>query len=1158
MKYIYFLMMTVCLIVAMPARAQHQDQAWDFAKNTQQWQVWGRPPKPSEEQEKSIKTAVTWDGQMGCQAKGALKVTDDDEAMGCYAVSAMLPLDDDRAAVYTFAGKAHWDKSKPEVFAMFVTAKGEFKGIVASTVGNFSKVDDNDWSSFELTVPASRIPQQATHVRLAVRPASNYESRNLFTGTVWVDDVSWAINSAKPLSLESFMNRGLTDDAQGNGGWTNQGNNDLRGLTVREIQVQGVTFQLADPSDNANRAVIALRHDEPSVFAEQVHIPIATTRFDRLCLLHTAAWASDTSQPMGFVDFHYDNNDVISVPLYNGKHLADWWGGGSASQAYAVPVENPSPVRSEVLLYATEIANPRPDAIVKVVTFRAGETRSIWLILAANLANGPSQLQLTLMSKRDISNWLPFMPAVAKTSEDSVDLSFLLDAPAGKHGAVQVNDAGHFQFEDGTPARFWATNIHSNLGLFPTHQQAQMIAQTLARIGCNLVRLHLLESALLRTDLPTSNTWVGDEQLDRFDYLIKSLKDQGVYVMLDSITGLSSHHFKEADGIANFDQYYSHKSWAFYDPALRKMGHAFMHKLLTHTNRYTGNTLATEPAIAMALLINEQSVFWDWRLDSQPEYYKQELKKQYNQWLVDRYNNKDGLAKAWRLADGKTALKDDEDPAKGTVALSCDYVGGKMQQTLGQAIDPSASPAKAMRAAENVRFFQYLQTHFASEFIGKARQLGTRYPIMCTNIYYDMAELQTALPTRVVSQNAYWDHPHFNQNENTVGMRNKPEVSVNPLAREKLTESVIYASRIANTALISTETDTMWPHEWRSSHMMLNAAYGALGKVDGVFMYAYAGGWGFDWDKFIPANAILKTSIQYNDPAVISSFMAGAFLYLRGDVAPAKSVVRLQVSDQMTLAADGVERARNASFPANYLPYVSRMELTFPGQQVSSLEQPGLVLKDTLASRSRDAVAQAVDLDKQLKAHGIIPPNTGLADGRLTSDTGQLVRDWQNQYATVNTPLSQGCTGFVGKQKLTFDDLTISCQTPFATLMLSSLDNEPLSTAKRMFLIAIARADNADNQLQFGTLKTTPQSTQRGEYMTFDDVMHQGPVRIEPVMADITLKAEGLMLTPLKSDMTANHQAKQVFASHDGLTTLQIGKQGVSAWYLVQRISTQK
>jgi hypothetical protein len=260
----------------------------------------------------------------------------------------------------------------------------------------------------------------------------------------------------------------------------------------------------------------------------------------------------------------------------------------------------------------------------------------------------------------------------------------------------------------------------------------------------------------------------------------------------------------------------------------------------------------------------------------------------------------------------------------------------------------------------------------------------------------------------------------------------------------------------------------------------------------------------------------------------------------------------------MTLAADGVSRARNASFPANYLPYVSRMELTFPGQQVSSLNQPGMVLEDTLISRSGDAVGQAVALDKQLKAHGIISPNTGLGDGKLTSDTGQLVRDWQNQYATVNTPLSQGCTGFVGKQKMTFDDLTISCQTPFATLMLSSLDNEPLATASKLFLIAIARADNMDNQLQFGTLKTTPQSTQRGEYMTFDDVIHKGPVRIEPVMADITLKAESLVLTPLNPDMSANHQAQQVFKSHDGLTTLQIGKQGVSAWYLVQRISKQK
>lgn len=1153
----------ICILLincmALCVRAQHQEPYWDFASNTQHWQVWGTPPQPNPQQQKKIKAVVTWDNQTGCQAKGSLKIDDNDESMGCYAISARLPLNSNELSGYRLVGKVRWEKSIPEVIAMFVTAEGAFKGSITTSDDSFSKLDKNGWSSFELLVPVGRIPVQATHVQLAVRSAPDYESRNAFTGIVWVDDVFWHRYSDKPMSLLPYMNRGLTDDAQGKGGWTNQGSNDLRGLTAREIKVQGLTFNLADPVANNNRAVIALKNNEPLEFAQKVDIPISPSRFSRLCLLHTAAWANDTSQPMGFVDFHYDDGQVSSVALHNGIELADWWGGGSVSKAYALPVEKPSPVRSEVLLFVGEVENPRPDTRVKQLTFRAGQTRSIWMILAANQATGPSQLQLTLSTRRDISDWLPFMPSVSKTSENSVDLSFLLDAPAGKHGTVQVNQAGHFQFEDGTPARFWATNIHSNLGLFPTHQQSEMIAQTLARIGCNLVRLHLLESALLRTDLPTSNTWVSDDKLERFDYLIKSLKDQGVYVMLDSITGLSSHHFKKADGVARFDQYYSHKSWAYYDPALRKMGHDFMHKLLTHTNRYTGNTLATEPAIAMALLINEQSVFWDWRLDTQPEHYKQELKKQYNQWLVDRYKNKKALAKAWQLPDGTTALKDDEDPVKGSVALSCDFVGDHLQQTLGQAIDPDATPSDALRASENVRFFQYLQTHFASEFTGKARELGARYPIMCTNIYYDMAELQTALPTRVVSQNAYWDHPHFNKTQGTVSMHNKPEVTINPLTRQRLTEAVIAGSRIANTALISTETDTMWPHEWRSSHMLLNAAYGALGKVDGLFMYAYAGGWGFDWDRFIQADAILKTSIQYNDPAVISSFMAGAFLYLRGDVSAANSVVRLQVPEQMTLAADGVSRARNASYPANYLPYVSRMELAFPGQQVSSLGQLGLVLEDSLASRSQDAAQQAVTLDRQLKAQGVIPPNTGIAQNKLISDTGQLVRDWGNQYMTINTPLSQGCTGFVGQQELKLDDLTITCQTSFATLMLSSLDNQPLATADRMFLIAIARADNTDNQLRFASLKTTPQDTKRGVYMSFDDVMHKGPVRIEPVHAGLTLKADGLTLTPLKQDMTADHQAKQFFIkSHDGLTTMQIGKQGVSAWYLVQRISKHK
>ena len=42
--------------------------------------------------------------------------------------------------------------------------------------------------------------------------------------------------------------------------------------------------------------------------------------------------------------------------------------------------------------------------------------------------------------------------------EGALDFSWLLDAPAGRHGFVRTH-GGHFQFEDGTRARFIGFNL---------------------------------------------------------------------------------------------------------------------------------------------------------------------------------------------------------------------------------------------------------------------------------------------------------------------------------------------------------------------------------------------------------------------------------------------------------------------------------------------------------------------------------------------------------------------------------------------------------------------------------------------------------------------------------------------------------------------------
>ena len=71
--------------------------------------------------------------------------------------------------------------------------------------------------------------------------------------------------------------------------------------------------------------------------------------------------------------------------------------------------------------------------------------------------------------------FFPFEFPLDDTNRDSIDLSGLLDAPAGKRGFVTVRPDGHFYFEDGRRARFFATNVGGR-DCAPEKEQAPVIA----------------------------------------------------------------------------------------------------------------------------------------------------------------------------------------------------------------------------------------------------------------------------------------------------------------------------------------------------------------------------------------------------------------------------------------------------------------------------------------------------------------------------------------------------------------------------------------------------------------------------------------------------------------------------------------------------------
>src|SRR5262245_22558228 len=103
-------------------------------------------------------------------------------------------------------------------------------------------------------------------------------------------------------------------------------------------------------------------------------------------------------------------------------------------------------------------------------------------------------LSLSAPAQQD---WKPFVFNHREAANSVIDLSNLLDAPAGKRGFARIVN-GHLVAGDGKRLRLWGVNITDwtrGSTMFPSKEDAPMWAAALARFGVNCVRLHFLDLA---------------------------------------------------------------------------------------------------------------------------------------------------------------------------------------------------------------------------------------------------------------------------------------------------------------------------------------------------------------------------------------------------------------------------------------------------------------------------------------------------------------------------------------------------------------------------------------------------------------------------------------------------------------------------------------
>jgi hypothetical protein len=462
-----------------------------------------------------------------------------------------------------------------------------------------------------------------------------------------------------------------------------------------------------------------------------------------------------------------------------------------------------------------------------------------------------------------------------------IDLSFVYekDKPAGKHGFLKAN-GDRFVFEDGTEARFWGTNFNSGQ-IFPSHEHSEKVAKRLAKIGVNIVRFHQMDAEwatpnifqFTKGEYKPNTLSLDPESMDRLDYLIHCLKQEGIYVYMDLLT---YRRFKAGDGVEAADKLRdAAKPYSTFDRKLIDLQKKFSHDLWTHVNPYTKLAYMDDPVIVLVEITNENDL-WSQGVTIEP--YRTELEGLYREWAA---------SKKIKVSKEKVEF---------------DQTDKNLQN-----------------------FYIDITKRYYNEMIQQMREIGVKIPIAGTNWSRGGSHLSAQLAGDFTDSHAYWY---------TFGKWAMNDKSFDNRAMTGSTSTMmdnLAFNRVAGKPFFVSEWDNPWPNEWRAESSLLMAAIGSMQGWGGFAIHTYRYTLVENADmigKPITSDAIGGVYYRggvfdtYNDPAKFGLFYHAALIMRRGDIRPAETTVNIKLDDLAT----------NAGIKALQLtPEKHRVEMVLPG-----------------------------------------------------------------------------------------------------------------------------------------------------------------------------------------------------------------------------------
>jgi hypothetical protein len=561
---------------------------------------------------------------------------------------------------------------------------------------------------------------------------------------------------------------------------------------------------------------------------------------------------------------------------------------------------------------------------------------------------------------------VPFTMEHRAADSSSLDLSFLLDAPAGRHGFARVRD-GHLVRGDGARLRLWGvhfTDWSRGSVMLPPKEDAPMWAGTLARYGINCVRLHFLDLDAPRGIIATGNDSrrFDAQQLDRLDFLVAELKKRGIYIDMNLNVGRS---YRAGDSVPDFDRIRWAKGMTLYDPRLIALQKEYARMLLTHVNPYTGLAYRDEPAMAIVEILNENAV---WVGFSATPFYDAQLTTLYNEWLARNLS-----------------------PAE--VARLREITGVAAGAPVPRLKGPEAGAAPRERFLAESRFIVDVETRFYGGMASYLRDsLGVRVPITATADHghssssYPM--LMSLSKLDIVDGHTYWQHPGSPPPVNT------------PMVNDPLHSTVVKLSRtaVAGKPYTVSEFNHPFPNEWAAEGIPIVAAYGAFQDWDAIMVYTFEPKRDPAWKSYVgdPFDVSL-------DPVRMTQMATGALAFLRGDVQPAGRTVTRSYSREQAFESRRLARTEQPYFTPGFplaLPLVH-------GVRIASLDGAPTatypaVDTTTIVSDTRELVWRTTP-----DAHGLVTEETDRTQALIgfvkahRPSVKNLLADVRNEFAAI-------------------------------------------------------------------------------------------------------------------------------------------------------------